>query len=47
MAAAIETLLREPERAILMARRARDELARYTWPHVGRQWPEVYAGRAA
>ncbi len=47
MAAAIETLLREPERAILMARRARGELPRYTWPHVGRQWPEVYAGRAA
>ena len=47
MAAAIESLLREPDRAVLMARRARDEVARYTWPHVGRHWPEIYSGSAA
>jgi len=47
MAAAVETLLREPERAAIMARRARDEVARYTWGLVGRRWPEIYAGRAA
>ena len=47
MAAAIESLLLEPERAVLMARRARDEVAGYTWLQVGREWPAIYAGTAA
>ena len=47
MAAAIDRLLRDPERALLMARRARDEVSRYTWAQVGPRWPEIYSGRAA
>jgi glycosyltransferase involved in cell wall biosynthesis len=47
LAAAIERLLRDPERAVRMAGRAREAVTRYTWPRVGGQWPVIYAGRAA
>jgi len=46
MAKAILTLLDDPERAILMARRARQEVDRYTWPRVRDHWAAVYAGGA-
>jgi len=46
MARAVETLWERPEEARAMARRARQEAARYTWPQVREKWLKVYAGRA-
>ncbi len=46
MARAVETLWERPETARAMARRARQEAARYTWPHVREKWLKVYAGQA-
>jgi glycosyltransferase involved in cell wall biosynthesis len=41
-AEAIATLLDRPDRALLMARQANQEVQRYTWPAVRGQWEEVY-----
>jgi phenylacetate-CoA ligase len=46
MAKAVTTLLEEPERAVGIARRARDEVAQYTWPRVRDLWASVYSGNA-
>jgi L-malate glycosyltransferase len=43
MASAIERLLDDGDRALRLARRARWEVKRYTWPHVGDQWDRLYA----
>ena len=47
MAEAVARLLEHPERARLMARLARQELRRFTWPQVRAEWAAVYAGSAA
>ena len=47
MADAVTCLLEQPERALAMARRARSEVEKYTWPEVGAQWMASYAGREA
>jgi glycosyltransferase involved in cell wall biosynthesis len=41
MAAAVVVLLRRPEFAERLARRAREEVERYTWPRVRAQWSAV------
>lgn len=46
MAKAVASLLENPERALIMARRARQEVERHTWPHVRDDWAAVYSGRA-
>lgn len=46
MAGAIGSLLEDPERALLIARCARQEVERYTWNRVREAWSAVYAGRA-
>jgi glycosyltransferase involved in cell wall biosynthesis len=43
LAAAVLALLRDPARAARLARRAREECDRYTWPAVRDQWASVYA----
>jgi len=45
-ARAVATLLEQPQRALLMARRARQEAAEYAWPTVREAWAAVYAGEA-
>src|SRR5436309_9229320 len=47
MAKAVATLLDDPERALVIARRARREVEKYTWPHVRDEWAMVYSGKAA
>jgi glycosyltransferase involved in cell wall biosynthesis len=42
LADAVSSLLAQPERAACMARRARAEVERYTWPRVREAWAEVY-----
>ena len=42
MASAVLDLLRQPERATALARRAHAEIAGYTWPAVREQWASVY-----
>jgi glycosyltransferase involved in cell wall biosynthesis len=44
MAEAIEDLLRHPDRARRMARRARDEVENYSWPEVRDDWTAAYTG---
>ncbi|TMI81782.1 MAG: glycosyltransferase family 4 protein, partial [Bacillati bacterium ANGP1] len=44
MAYAVMALLGSPERAVALARRARQEVEQYTWPHVRREWAAVYSG---
>ena len=44
MARAVASLLQEPHRAILMARRARQAIREYAWPCVREAWSAVYAG---
>jgi L-malate glycosyltransferase len=44
MAEAILKLLRNPQQAIAMSRRARQETERYTWAHVRQEWAAVYSG---
>jgi hypothetical protein len=44
MAAAVLDLLERPERASVLARRAYEDLERYTWAAVRDQWAAVYAG---
>jgi glycosyltransferase involved in cell wall biosynthesis len=46
MAKAIATLLDDPERARLMARRGREEAEKYTWSQVRQEWAAAYAGGA-
>ena len=43
LAVAVLALLRDPDRAARLARRAREECDRYTWPAVRDQWAAVYA----
>jgi L-malate glycosyltransferase len=45
MAKAIISLFEDPDRAAMMARRARREVEKYTWAQVGTQWTAVYAGK--
>ncbi len=47
LAAAVAGLLEEPDRALALARRAREAVRDYAWPRVSRQWAAVYAGEAA
>ena len=48
MAKAVTTLLEDQDRALRMARRARQEIERkYTWPRVCKEWAAVYLGRTA
>jgi glycosyltransferase involved in cell wall biosynthesis len=42
MAKAAALLLRQPERALLMAERARESLTRYDWKNVAPAWTDVY-----
>jgi L-malate glycosyltransferase len=44
MARSLAQLLAEPELGRRLARRARQEVAAYTWPRVRGAWAEVYAG---
>lgn len=44
IAAAVETMLGDPERARRMARGARHNAEAHTWPQVRVGWSEVYAG---
>ena len=46
-ARAVATLLEQPQRALLMARRARMEVGEYAWPSVREAWAAAYAGGAA
>lgn len=47
VAKAVTTMLEEPERAVGMARQARLEVEKYTWPHVRDLWADAYAGSPA
>lgn len=47
MAKAVATLLDNPERALVIARRARQEVEKYSWSQVRDEWAKVYSGRAA
>jgi glycosyltransferase involved in cell wall biosynthesis len=42
MAKAATVLLEQPERALLMAQRARQALGQYAWPSVSEQWAQAY-----
>lgn len=44
MAGAVALLLEHPERALCMARRARQEVEKYTWSQVRDGWAAVYCG---
>jgi glycosyltransferase involved in cell wall biosynthesis len=44
-ARAVTILLENPDRAKLMASRARREVERYTWPAVSEAWAAVYSGK--
>lgn len=44
MAEAVMTLLADHERAVGIARRARHEVERYTWPYVRGRWATIYSG---
>jgi len=45
MAHALLALWRDPDRAMHLARRARSDVAKYTWPAVRDQWAEAYTCR--
>lgn len=47
MADAIVRLIRDPQQAVAMTRRARQETERYTWAHVRQEWAAVYSGPGA
>jgi glycosyltransferase involved in cell wall biosynthesis len=47
MTKAVAGLLENPDRALLLARRARQEIEKYTWSHVREAWAAVYAGSPA
>lgn len=42
MAKAVTMLMEQPERASLMAHRAKQSISRYTWPSVRPQWGSLY-----
>ena len=42
LAKAVLDLLRQPDRATRLARAARNDIERYTWPAVAEQWASVY-----
>lgn len=42
MAQAVTALLEDPRRALEIARRAKAEVERYTWPWISAEWAEVY-----
>lgn len=42
LAAAVLALLENPKKALQMARLARTEVEKYTWPHVSRDWTDLY-----
>jgi glycosyltransferase involved in cell wall biosynthesis len=44
LAKAVASLWEDPDRARLMAARARQEVERYTWDQVSKEWASVYAG---
>ncbi len=46
MAQAVAALLQEPQRALLIARRARQAIRDYAWTSVREAWSEVYEGGA-
>jgi glycosyltransferase involved in cell wall biosynthesis len=43
LAGALSTLWQNPEHALTMARKARRDVTKYTWPAVRDQWAEAYA----
>lgn len=45
MAKAVTVLLEDPERALAITRRARQQVEGYTWAKVREEWANVYAGR--
>jgi len=47
MADAVAGLLENPDRALRMARRGRDEAREYGWTRVREAWDAVYRGNAA
>lgn len=47
MVNAVRKLLEDPGRALLIARRARQEVERYAWSQVRKAWAAVYAGGLA
>lgn len=47
MLKAVGTLLGDPEFAVRIARRALQEVKRYTWPQVREEWAAVYSGAPA
>jgi len=47
MAAAAARMLEHPHRALRMARRARQEAERHSWPSVRAAWSDVYSGATA
>ena len=47
MAKALIDLLDHPQRALNMARRAKAEVERYTWPRIAGQWESIYQAGAA
>lgn len=42
MAEALKSLLENPDRALAMARRAREQVEKYSWSQVRDEWQEVY-----
>ena len=46
MAQAVAALLQEPQRALRIARRARQTIGDYAWASVREAWSEVYEGRS-
>lgn len=47
VAGAVVALLKNPERAMRMARQARTEVERHTWPRIRSAWAAVYSGALA
>lgn len=47
MASAVGSLLDNPDRALFISRRAREEVEKYTWSQVREEWAAVYSRRAA
>lgn len=47
LAGAVVALLENPERALRMARQARAEVERHTWPQIRTAWAAVYTGAPA
>jgi glycosyltransferase involved in cell wall biosynthesis len=47
MAKAVISLLENPLYAVSIARRAKQEVERFTWPHVRKEWAVAYTGKIA